>query len=276
MLRMAPGKVAEFYYRSLARASPPPIENPDCGSGCHGQNDGETSLLLPGGLSDVEALLLRRRVAEEIVRAVAGRPGTVPGDWMRWAQATLHPQLDWRKLLSAKVRSSVAAVAGAADYSYARPPRRRLPRTVLPSLRYPVPRVAVIVDTSGSVPEHLLGLAWTEVHGCLRSLGIRRDLLTVYAADVHAHRLAGPPKRQMVLTGGGGTDMAEAIRVALAARPMPDLVVVITDGETGWPAARQRRDVIVALLGSSASRVAPPPWTHVIYIPDQQVDRTLP
>lgn len=271
-LRLPRGKVAEFYYRRLARGSPPKVQGLDCGTGCHGHSGGEAIPLLPRGLSEAEALLLRRRVAEEITRAAAGQPGTVPGGWTRWAQATLHPQLDWRKLLSAKVRSSVAAVAGAADYSYTRPPRRRLPRTILPSLRRPIPRVAVIVDTSGSVPEHLLQVAWTEVHGCLRSLGIRRDLLTVYAADVHAHRLPGPPKRQMALTGGGGTDMANAISVALAARPLPDLVVVITDGETAWPAARPRRDVIIALLGSAPGRPGPPPWAHVISIPDRQAD----
>jgi len=76
----------------------------------------------------------------------------------------------------------------------------------------------------------------------------------------------------MALTGGGGTDMARAISVALAARPLPDLVVVITDGETAWPAARPRRDVIIALLGSAPGRPDPPPWAHVISIPDRQAD----
>src|SRR5262249_61877552 len=98
-----------------------------------------------------------------------------------------------------------AAAPGPAASSSPPPPRRRLPRTILPSLRRPIPRVAVIVDTSGSVPEHLLQVAWTEVHGCLRSLGIRRDLLTVYAADVHAHRLPAPPTRQLPPPGAGGT-----------------------------------------------------------------------
>ena len=137
---------------------------------------------------------------------------------------------------------------------------------VLPSLRRPVPRVTVIVDTSGSVAEDMLGLAWTEVHGCLRSLGIRRDLLTVYAADVTVHLLRGPPQRQKALIGGDGTDMAEAIGAVLAARLVPDLVVVITDGLTPWPAARPCRDVIVALLPTTVDRPAPPPWAQVVNI----------
>jgi predicted metal-dependent peptidase len=91
-------------------------------------------------------------------------------------------------------------------------------------------------------------------------------MLTVYVADAAAHRLAGPPRRQVKLTGGGGTDMAAAIATALAARPAPDLVVVITDGLTPWPAARPSRDVIVALLPTAVTRPAPPSWAHVVEI----------
>jgi predicted metal-dependent peptidase len=263
-LGMPPHKAAEFYYAGLAQLRTVPLDRPDCGPGCHGQGESADSPLLPAGLSSAEALLLRKRVAEEITRIAGQRPGAVADGWLRWAEAVMRPRLDWRKLLAAKVRSSTAAVSGAADYSYARPPRRRVPQVVLPSLRRPVPRVAVIVDTSGSVTDDLLALAWTEVHGCLRSLGIRRDMLSVYAADVAAHRLSGPPRRQVALLGGGGTDMAEAIETVLAARPVPDLIVVITDGLTPWPAARPRREVIVALLPAAVGRPAPPSWAQVV------------
>lgn len=270
LLGAPPHKAAEFYYAALAQAPTVPDDSADCGPGCHGQGESTGSPLLPQGLSGAEALLLRRRVAEEIIKTAAQQPGTVAGGWLRWADAVMHPRLDWRKLLVARVRSSTAAVSGAADYSYARPPRRRVPRVVLPSLQRPVPRVAVIVDTSGSVTDDLLGLAWTEVHGCLRSLGIRRDMLTVYAADVAAHRLTGPPRRQVKLTGGGGTDMAEAITTVLAERPVADLVVVLTDGLTPWPATPPPRDVIVALLPTMLTRPAPPSWAHVVEIDARQ------
>ena len=265
-LGMPPDRVAEFYYSGLSQAAVLGADTPDCGPGCHGHGGSKESPLLPAGLSDAEALLLRQRVAEEITRLAAQQAGAVAGGWQRWAEAVMRPRLDWRKLLAAKVRSSAAAVSGAADYSYARPSRRRVPRVVLPSLRRPVPRVAVIVDTSGSVNDDLLGLAWTEVHGCLRSLGIRRDLLTVYAADSVVRGLTGPPRRQVSLTGGGGTDMAGAIDNVLAEWPVPDLAVVITDGLTAWPAARPRRDVVIALLPTEAARPAPPSWAHVVNV----------
>lgn len=264
-------KVAEFYYGRLVLLPAKLPEELDCGAGCHGQGSSEQTLPpLQPGVSDVEALLMRRRVAEEIIKFAAQQPGTIGGGWERWAAATLRPQIDWRKLLAAKIRSSTAAVTGAADYSYSRPPRRRVPHVVLPSLRRPVPRVVVIVDTSASVTDESLRTAWTEVHGCLRALGIRRDLLTVFAADVEVHRLTGAVTKQVALTGGGGTDMAAAIESVLAARLSPDLVVVITDGLTPWPNSRPRQDVIVCLLAAPAAlarhRPPPPQWASVVEI----------
>ena len=258
-------KVAEFYYSALE--SVPQVEMPHCGSGCDGQADEAQQLpiTMPAGLSGVGALLLRRRIAEEITRLARSKPGQVAGGWLRWAHAVLHPQLDWRRILAAKVKSSTAAVIGLADYSYAKPPRRRVPRVVLPSLQRPIPRVAIIVDTSASISEENLISAWTEVHGCLRALGIRRDMLTVYAADAEVHRVTGPLTRRVELTGGGGTDMAGAIEEVASRRPRPDLVVVMTDGFTGWP-ARPAPEVIVVLLPSEAGVPVPPPWAHVVHV----------
>jgi hypothetical protein len=52
--------------------------------------------------------------------------------------------------LAAEVRSAVAAVAGKVDYTYRRPSRRAHlnPEVVLPTLRRPIPDVAIVCDTS--------------------------------------------------------------------------------------------------------------------------------
>ena len=264
-------KAAEFYYRLMPQAPEQPPGEFNCGSGCHGLSS--TDGLVPDlqlGLSEVEALLLRRRVAEEVMKTASQQPGLVGGGWARWAEATLRPQIDWRKVLVAKIKSSTAAVAGAVDYSYSRPPRRRVSRVVLPSLRQPLPRIAVIVDTSGSVTDENLSAAWSEVHGCLRALGIRRDLLTVYAADADVHKLTGSLSKHVTLTGGGGTDMAAAIEEVAATSPPANLTVVITDGLTPWPHARPRQEVIVCLLPLPADMAkycpAPPSWARVVEV----------
>jgi predicted metal-dependent peptidase len=274
-LNAPPGKVAEFYYAKLGdQVEPPAIVIANCGAGCDGHSsdsDARIGPALTAGLSGSEALLLRRRVAEAIM-AAGKQSGIVAGGWQRWAEATLRPKLHWRKLLSAAIRSAVAAVSGAADYSYSRPSRRQVPRVVLPSMQRPLPRVAIIVDTSGSVNEVALQRSWSEVHGCLRTLGVRRDLLTVFAADVDAHRLTGPPRRQMALLGGGGTNMATAIETALASAARPDLVVVITDGLTPWPVSKPTRPVIVALLPSGMRPPPAPSWARTVEIDDADIE----
>ncbi len=72
----------------------------------------------------------------------------------------------------------------------------------------------------------------------------------------------------MSLTGGGGTDMRRGIDQALAARPRPDLVVVLTDGETPWPARDPGTPIVVALL--EEPHVPPPSWARVVHVTDDR------
>jgi predicted metal-dependent peptidase len=158
------------------------------GSGASGNEDVQghettAGLALPPGLAAAEAIVLRRQVAVAI-REHARTPGRVSGHWARWAEAKLEPRVDWRHELAAAVRSAIGSVAGASDYSYTRPSRRQpcFDRIVVPSLRQPVPRVAVVVDTSGSVDDDLLAQGLAEVASILRSVG-QRDGLWVLAVD---------------------------------------------------------------------------------------------
>jgi predicted metal-dependent peptidase len=221
----------------------------DCGSGADGQRrDGEGD----AGLDPWEADLLRRRVADEVSRA-GQEPGRVPAGLRRWARELLSPRIDWRRVLAAELRRAVADTAGAADYSYRQPSRRAaaVPSVVLPALRRPVPGIAVVCDTSGSMSDELLAMALTEVERLLRSLGLARQLrvLACDAAAQPAQRVTSA--RQVTLTGGGGTNMGAGIRSAYALRPRPAVCVVLTDGHTPWPtAAPKGMRVVAALLGS--------------------------
>ncbi len=274
-----PGMLAEYYYSHLRDGKPPPdLEIADCGSGCHGVSSDPPSVAREmvaehAGLSDVEAMLLRKRTAEAIAVAVAASgAGSVAGGWARWAEALLRPQLDWRTLLGATVRSAVAAVRGNADYSYQRPSRRRVPRVVLPAMQRPVPRVAIVIDTSGSVDDDQLAMAWTEVHGCLRRLGTRRDLLSVYAADVDLHKLSGKAvghglahRRRWHGHGrcrdDGSQNRAEAGSRRGHHRRLHPMAY-------GAPT----RPVIVVLLPTEwGDPEPPPPWAKVIEIPADKV-----
>ncbi len=265
-LGLASGKAAEFYFHQLvSRDVLPP--DPGCGPGATGREADETELHRrfgvrsahaeagqgrvgedhDDGIDAVTADLIRAQVADAILVHHRAR-GDAPGSWVRWAEALRNPVIDWRQQLRRVVRTQLSA-PGRVNYSYRRLSRRRVPGVVLPGMVQPVPSVALILDTSASVDGELVSAAWSEVTGCLRSGGVDRSRVTVWAADAAVHRV---PMRQWAkpvhLHGGGGTDMALAIETAVKATPKPDVVVVFTDGETGWPTRRLHADVVVALV----------------------------
>jgi predicted metal-dependent peptidase len=235
----------------------------DCGSGADGMPRPGDAL---GGLSGWQAELLRRQVAQEVI-AHGKQPGTVPAGLLRWAEEILTPKVNWRALLAAELRRAVAEVSGAVDYSYRRPSRRSAVsgQVVLPALRRPVPEVAVVCDTSGSMTEDLLAMVLAEVEGLLRALGLARQVrvLACDTAVAPAQRVSSA--RQVQLVGGGGTDMGAGIAAAAALRPRPAVTVVLTDGYTPWPAAPPKgMRVVVGLLGSRAPEA--PPWTRAVRV----------
>jgi predicted metal-dependent peptidase len=258
--RQATGLLAEEYYRHA-----PPTKTCDCGSGADGvpreHEDGDPSDEKPG-LSRTQGDLVRTAVAREIVEA-AKTAGDVPDGVRRWAAQRLTPKVDWRAVLSSQVKRAMASAAGAVDYSWGRPSRRQVPGVLLPSLRRPVPTVAIVIDTSGSVDDRMLAQAIAEVDGALVSSGTRRGDVTVLSCDAgvgNTQRIRSA--QQVQLIGGGGTDMRVGIKAALRLRPAPDVVIVLTDGWTPWPAERPRAVVVVGLLEACPER--PPEWARVV------------
>lgn len=149
-----------------------------------------------------------------------------------------------------------------------------MPGVVLPSLRRTPPRVSVIIDTSASVSDAELGSALLEVAAISRAVGGRRDLVTVLSCDAAA-RIAHPlcHAEGIALMGGGGTDLRAGFAKALRSRPRPDVLVVLTDGQTPWPADRPGCRTVVGLFrreGSWSERdtdyVRTPEWARMVEI----------
>jgi predicted metal-dependent peptidase len=263
-LGLEPGLLFEAYLPHIPRTR----YRLECGSGAHGHPmpwdvDGPAA----ARVGPVEADAIRRTTAEAI-RAHQRSRGTVPGGWDRWATTVLEPTIDWRRALAGAVREAAAWASGAVDYTYRRPSRRAaaMRGVVLPTLRQPVPRVAVIVDTSGSMAEEDLRDAMGEVTGVLRAVGIGGNRVTVLAcdADVHAARRVSSVD-QVVLAGGGGTDMRVGIEAALRGPETPHVVVVLTDGGTPWPdAPLSTTRVIAALIGTNPP--LPPAWIETVRV----------
>ncbi len=254
---LAPGRSAEEYFAQLSRLPPATGEPtgaqgedhhlPGCGSGCDGlRRSHDLPPDLEAAVEPEEARHIRRRVAIAYREHCTGI-GTIPGEAGRWAQQILEPSIAWEPLLAQAVRRAAGWAHGHAEYTYRRPSRRSgaVPGVVLPATRRPLPRVAMVVDTSGSVDDTLLGRAQGEVDGALRALGVSGEAVSVIACDSAAGQ-AQPVRRgrDVRLVGGGGTDMRVGIEAAARLRPRADLVVVLTDGYTPWPqssTSRQRR-----------------------------------
>ncbi len=280
---LAPDRSAEEYYAGLSRlpmstggcgseSAEPQSVSPaiGCGSGCDGLS---RSYELPPGLDLGEvgpdaARQIRRRVAIDYRGQRTGR-GTERGDAWRWTERILEPKIAWQPLLGTAVRRAVGWTNGNTDYTYSRRSRRQsaLPNVVLPGTRRPVPNVALVIDTSGSVDDELLGRALGEVDGALRGLGVTGSSVTVLACDAAVHTVTRVRKaRDVTLAGGGGTDLRVGIAAAAALRPRADVVVVFTDGYTPWPHQPPPGSaVIVAMLGRDGDVLPPSPeWAKRI------------
>ncbi|MGV9315380.1 vWA domain-containing protein [Streptomyces sp. NPDC003691] len=276
-LRLPDGQLMEEYAGSFGLGS---VDERlvwlDCGSGADGL-DREWELGPDGadGLAPHERDAVRFRVAQ----GITGRPGRAPRSWRRWAEEAFHPPQPWRELLGSAVRSAASGPGIGEDYTYGRPARRSasLPGVVLPSIRHRPPRVSVVIDTSGSVSDTELGSALLEVTAIVRTLGGRRDLVTVVSCDAAA-RIAHPlcEAEGIPLTGGGGTDLRTGFTTALSAHPRPDVVVALTDGQTPWPSTPPGCRTVVGLFARHGGAdgeddpyytpTHPPDWARVVRI----------
>ena len=199
--------------------------------------------------------------------------------WRRWAEGVTEPTEDWRTLLGAAFRTCIAAASGGAgDYTYRRPGRRTPSlggKVILPSLRRPLPQVAVVVDTSGSASDQDLGSALSEVAGISRAVGVQGNRITVYSCDAAVHtaqRICG--SQEITLAGGGGTDLRRGIDRATSAAPRPDVIMVLTDGGTPWPANPPGCRVVAGIFGSRPrfredrdwTGPSAPTWADTVYL----------
>jgi predicted metal-dependent peptidase len=236
----------------------------DCGSGCDGCRrswDSGTP-----GISNTASRLVERDVARRI-KEHQRRRGDVPAGWQRWADEVLEPTVSWQRLLASAIRLGVADVAGRVDFSYRKPSRRSSVMTdvILPSLRQPLPKVAMVLDTSGSMSDHMLSQCLAEVQGVLGGLGVGRRHLRVVCCDATAFEAQRVLQaRDVQLLGGGGTDMAAGLAKAVELRPRPDLIIVLTDGFTPWP--REAPKGIKVIVGLMDPNGAVPDWARTIAI----------
>ena len=245
----------------------------DCGSGAHGVKaeweiegigDGEKR-----GLTTAEIKSIQRQVAKSIQEHVKNR-GTVPGDWARWADEIIGCKVRWETELRVSLRQLIANRSGLVDFTMSKMSRRQscFPKIILPALRRPSPKVAIIGDTSGSMDNKALGRAQAEVKGILKSTGAINDTLFL-SVDAEVHNAKKIVKSsQIKFYGGGGTDMRVGFEYLKEKKIRPNVVVVFTDGYTPWPKDIYPWKTIVVLIGDNASMQGIPKAFKVVQVRD--------
>jgi predicted metal-dependent peptidase len=270
------GSNAEHYYSQLPdarrrrRATTAPEagddeSSADCGSGAHGERrywelppddgrDGGTP-----GVDRIKAELVRREVARRIEDR-SPWDGDAPLGWRRWARATLAPKVDYMATLRHVVRRALRdSTLGRYDHTYRHPHRRQAcyGEFIMASFYQPRPRPGFLIDTSGSMGDSQLARAVSELGGLTRQLGYGADV-TVVSCDAAVHSVKRAfSASQIELYGGGGTDIGAGLRVFTEGRLAPiDLLVIVSDCRTPWPAKAPPFPVVTIRVGDGA----PPPW----------------
>lgn len=220
-------------------AGPEPVST---GSGSDERDAFERAAAGMPRLSDVELGQLGAEFAATVRRRGWG---SRPGGAIDEIDAATHEQIDWRRVLARFVRHGHER-----STSTLRPNRRHLWRGIwLPGVESQgTGRIAVAVDTSGSMDRASLGRMLAEIDA-IRRCGA--DELSVMQFDAAIQGVAefspwqeadvtfGTPSR-MTLLGRGGTDLRLpfdwAARERAAGRP-PTALVICTDGRGPVPAA---------------------------------------
>lgn len=239
------------------------------GSG-NGQDSGKPGKIASEteGVSKAEQQIIKHKVAQEI-RKHAKTRGNMPGGFQIWAEEILGPpQVPWQQVLSRLIRRSVQLRPGSSIRTFKRLGRRTMAsnmQVLYPSLRDPMPNVAIVQDTSGSMSPKDIGLALNEAEFVCKSIGAE---VCFYSCDASVDSTKGRKTKsfqKIALTGGGGTDMRVGIDAAMNAQTKPDAVIVFTDAETPWP-EQPFAGHTKLIIGRINSEAACPEWASVFDI----------
>lgn len=210
-----------------------------CGSGAGNKLPIEKDATEAEGKSSADFDLYRKMVAEAIRSEAKKGRGTIPNGMLVWADEMLAPaKIPWKSKLKRTVRNSVNYIKGMVDYTYTRTSRlqhsigfgKNVP--ILPALHAPIPKVAIAIDTSGSMSSEELGIAVRESNGVLKKIGISAQFI---ASDCAVHTVSVVRNINDLLKqlrGGGGTSFSPVFEFILKQKieARPDILIYITDG----------------------------------------------
>lgn len=249
----------------------PPMSG-GCGSCSGNHTPGEPDSEESGGRSDSDINNISRRTAEAIAKHSNNGQGRVPRGLLVWAQSQLEPpKIPWQQKLARAVRSAIAYRPGAVDYRYSKMSRRQAAigygpgKPVLPALIAPIPRVSIILDTSGSMGPEELKLGLSEAAGILQAVGAEVIFCACDSAVHTLQKVRSVSQLSELIKGGGGTDFRPAFKAVMKQREKPEVIIFATDGMGPAPSSPPIGVKVIWLLIGSYKK-SPCEWGEHIEI----------
>ncbi|HMO18850.1 MAG TPA: VWA-like domain-containing protein [Oligoflexia bacterium] len=217
-------------------------------------------------------MIQREDTRKEMRKFASEKPGKIPEHLLLESQVG-RSRLSWKSELSKLLKSFTVGRSGRLRFSY----NIFNPKEVILGGHFLLPgsqtlgvNPLVIIDTSGSMRPEYFKDALGELDGLIKSVcGLAGT--SVMACDAKPKPVQFvKTARQFDLIGGGGTDMSIGLQAVNSLKVKPDVVIVMTDGETNWPAESPTEVPVVILIVSPKWSIKdrrnypPPKWGTLI------------
>jgi predicted metal-dependent peptidase len=239
---------AELYQKPQPKDKPGDKPNKDPG-GMGGVEDHKA-----GSQSEQTEQEARWKVALTQAASMAKSRGDIPGELKRLIEDILEPKADWRELLRRFVRDRAKD-----DYSWSKINTRYAQSGfMLPSLdSQRMGKIAVAIDTSGSIDQEMLNSFMTEVESIVHEVRPSKLVLIDCDAQINSVREFEPGDTlPRDFNGGGGTSHLPVF--ALLDEDPPVVCICLTDLETRFPS----EPAYSVIWACTCDRVAP--WGETV------------
>ena len=182
-----------------------------------------------------------KRIADAVKAVELRNSSTGCGDVPEFAKRILkdlkNPQTDWREILQNFVQEDIV------DYSFCPPDRRYDGDFFLPDFNEKddkVEKILFMIDTSASMSDHLVALAYTEVKGAIDQFnGKLEGWLGFFDAGIVEPKPFDSEESFSVIEaeGGGGTNfhcIFKYVKDYMISEP-PASIIILTDGYAPFP-----------------------------------------
>lgn len=226
-------------------------EHCDCG-GC-GQMVGDHTVWQSTEVSQEEARQIVKGIVEN---AVEKSQGKVPGHLQGAVDNLKDPVVPWSYLL----RNFLGRHCGNKRSTYSRANRRFDAFGVKGYSKRAAGEGVVIIDTSGSISQEELGAFFGEIEAISAKSRIH---LLQWDAEFQGYSLYRRRDwKKIKINGRGGTDMAGPVEWICENIPMPDFVVMLTDGWCNW--ATEKPFPMITVITEEGREG--PGWGKTVYL----------